>query len=147
VFVTLNMPGSENDARRPSERDVRMADNFRWLADAAQVAANADVRALVVIGHAEPGFGRGPAARDPYASYRAALGRTALQLAKPLLLIHGDDHRHAFDQPLFAPGTRRRVANFRRASPYGSPAMAPMIVSVDPTNPQLFEAKSGFPPR
>ena len=147
LFLTLNMPGSENDARRPAERDARMADNFRWLAAAAKDAAAADIRALVVIGHAEPGFGRGPAARDPYASYRAALGRTALALGKPMLLIHGDDHRHAFDQPLLAPGTREKVPNFWRASPYGSPAMAPMIVGINPANPQLFEVKSGLPPR
>jgi hypothetical protein len=147
LFVTLNMPGSENDARRPTERDARMADNFRWLAAAAKDASAADIRALVVIGHAEPGFSRGPAARDPYASYRAALGRTALELGKPMLLVHGDDHRHAFDQPLFAPGTRQRVDNFWRASPYGSPAMAPIIVGVNPATPQLFEVKSGLPPR
>jgi hypothetical protein len=146
LFVTLNMPGSENGARRPTERDARMADNFRWLASAAAEAADAGVLALVVIGHAEPGFGRGPAARDPYAAYRAALARTAIALGKPMLLIHGDDHRHVFDQPLPLPGSGRRIPNFRRASPYGSPAMAPMLVSVNPANPQLFEVRSGITP-
>jgi hypothetical protein len=69
------------------------------------------------------------------------LGATATRLGKPVLLVHGDDHRHAFDHPFGG-----RVPNLLRVSPYGSPGMAPAIVSVDPTVPRLFEARTGLTP-
>jgi hypothetical protein len=146
VFVTLNVPGSENNARMPDERDARMADNFRWLDAAAGQAARPDVRALVVVAHAEPALHRGPGARDPYASFRAALARHAARLAKPMLLVHGDDHRYAFDRPLRDPRTGQRVASVQRVSPYGSPSMAPAIVSVTAAARPAFDARSGLPP-
>jgi hypothetical protein len=144
LFVTLNVPGSENNARMPKERDARMRDNAAWLAEAAALASAADVRALVVATHAEPGFGRGPRARDPYAAFRRMLADAAAALAKPVLLVHGDDHRYAFDQPLEDPRTGRPVINVVRVSPFGSPGMAPAIVAVNPAAPVVFEARSGL---
>jgi hypothetical protein len=141
LFVTLNVPGSENNQRMPRERDARMADNAAWLAAAASLAARADTRALAIVMHAEPGFGRAPSARDAYASLRRTLSATATRLGKPVLLVHGDDHRHAFDRPF-----GDRVPNLFRVSPYGSPGMAPAIVSVNPAAPGLFEARTGLPP-
>jgi hypothetical protein len=146
LFVTLNIPGSENNARMPDERDARMADNFRWLEAAAVEAARPDVRALVVVAHAEPGLHRSPGARDPYASFRAALARHAARIAKPLLLVHGDDHRYAFDRPLRDPRTGQSVTGVQRVSPYGSPSMAPAIVSVTAAAQPAFDARPGLPP-
>jgi hypothetical protein len=146
LFVTFNVPGSENNARMPDERDARMADNFRWLDAAAGQAGRPDVRALVVVAHAEPALHRGPGARDPYASFRTALARHAGRLAKPVLLVHGDDHRYAFDRPLRDPRTGQRVDSVQRVSPYGSPSMAPAIVNVTAAARPAFEARSGLPP-
>jgi hypothetical protein len=146
LFVTLNVPGSENNTRMPGERDARMADNLRWLEAAAKLAAQPDVRALVVVAHAEPALDRGPESRDPYASFRAALARNAERLGKPMLLVHGDDHRYAFDRPLRDPRTGRRVDNLQRVSPYGSPSMAPAVVSVSAADRPVFEARSGLTP-
>jgi hypothetical protein len=146
LFVTLNLPGSENNARMPDERSMRMADNFRWLEAAAAQAAQPDLRALVVVAHAEPALHRGPGARDPYASFRMALARHAARLAKPMLLVHGDDHRYAFDRPLRDPRTGQSVAGVQRVSPYGSPSMAPAIVSVTAAARPAIDARSGLPP-
>jgi hypothetical protein len=144
VFATLNVPGSENNARMPKERDARMRDNLAWLDAAVALAALPDARALVIAFHAEPGFGRGAQARDPYAGLRRALAAAATRLGKPVLLAHGDDHRHAFDRPLADPRTGRPIANLLRVAPYGSPAMAPAIVTVNPAAPALFEARPGL---
>jgi hypothetical protein len=146
LFITLNVPGSENNARMPQERDSRMQDNLAWLDAAVTEATAGAMRALVVIAHAEPFFAHGRQARDPYAGFRSVLASRAQRLGKPMLLVHGDDHRYAFDQPLVDPHTGRRVANVHRVAPYGSPAMAPAVVTVNPTLPTLFEARSGLVP-
>lgn len=144
VFVTLNVPGTRNNARMPRERAARMADNLAWLDEAVRIAAGPGVRAIVVAAHAEPGFG--PLGDDAYASFRSALATRATALGKPMLLVHGDDHVHAFDRPLADKRTGRRIEHFLRLSPYGSPAAEPVIVTVNPALPQLFEARSGLPP-
>jgi hypothetical protein len=74
------------------------------------------------------------------------LATRAQQLGKPMLRVHGDDPRYSFDQPLADPRTGRKVGNFFRVAPYGSPAMAPAIVTVNPALPALFEARSGLTP-
>jgi hypothetical protein len=146
LFVTLNIPGSENNIRMPKEHDARMTDNFAWLDAAVATAARPDTRALAIVTHAEPGLGRGPQARDPYAGFRRALTAAASRLGKPVLLVHGDDHRYAFDQPLADPATGRALANLQRVAPYGSPAMTPAIVTVHPAGAPAFEARPGLTP-
>lgn len=138
VFVTLNMPGSFNNARMPEERRTRMAANFAWLARAAALAAQASSSALVVIAHADPKFGSSSRA---YASYRAALAAHAQQLAKPMLLVHGDGHIYRTDRPL------PQAPNFLRLETFGSPVVSAVIVTVQPGNAALFEIAPGPPGR
>lgn len=146
LFLTLNVPGSDNNQRMPEEFEARMADNRDWLDAAARMAASDAVRALVVVAHADPGFGGRPRRDDAYATYRGELAAVAIGLGKPMLLVHGDDHFYAFDRPLTDPRTGRRIEHFHRVSPYGSPAMEPVVVTVNPTLPQRFEARSGLTP-
>ncbi len=140
VFITLNMPGSANNAAMPDEQRTRMAANFAWLAQAVELASRAPLLGLVVIAHADPNFGAMRRA-DGYVAYRAVLAAQARRLGKPMLLIHGDGHIFRHDRPL------RGAPNFMRLATFGSPIVSSAIVTVEPGLPALFEIAPGPPGR
>ena len=148
VFVTLNVPGSNNgrtggaDARH----EERMKANFEWLDEAAKRAEAPDARGLVVFAHADPRFGRPVRGTDAYAAYREVLRTHAAWLRKPVLLVHGDGHRYRVDQPLADRATGARLANFTRVEVFGSPAVEWVRIDVDPATPQLFAIGPGIAP-
>lgn len=147
LFVTLNIPGSNNNLGRDdaldAEHAARMAANFEWLADAVRRASAADVQGLVVFAHADPGFARPARRLDGYLRFREALQTHAARLPKPLLLVHGDGHRYRVDQPLRDRATGRRLANFTRLEVFGAPQVNWVRIDVDPANPRLFAIAPG----
>ena len=109
VFVTLNLPGHDNNIRHP-EHAPRMRAAMAWLDEAAALAGKRS--GLVILMQANPFFAF---PRDGFASFRQKL--EALAAARPgrLLLIHGDTHLARDDEPL--PG-------LRRVEVWGSPFVA-----------------------
>jgi hypothetical protein len=99
VFVTLNVPGSNNNLRHP-EHAPRMQVVLQWLDEAAALA---EKRAgLVVLMQANP-FITLP--RDGYAPLRERLAALGERLPGRVVLIHGDTHFYRQDEPF--PGVRR----------------------------------------
>ena len=147
VFVTLNIPGSNNNLDRNAAMDAehaaRMAANFDWLDAAVRRAAAADIRGLVVFAHADPSFGGRSARVDGYARFRAALQAHVTALQKPLLLVHGDGHRYRIDQPLRDRATGARLETFTRVEVFGAPEVDWVRIDVDPANPRLFSIGRG----
>jgi hypothetical protein len=99
VFVTLNVPGHDNNVRHP-EHKPRMQEVLSWLEDAAALAESR--AGLVVLMQANP-FVTFP--RDGFASLRQSLERLAAKSSGRVVLIHGDTHLFRQDEPL--PGLRR----------------------------------------
>ena len=99
VFVTLNVPGHENNIRQ-AEAGPRMKAVFAWLDEAAALAANA--KGLVVLMQANP-FLAVP--RDGFGPLRKRLEELGTRSPGRLVLIHGDTHLYRDDEPL--PGMRR----------------------------------------
>ena len=117
VFVTLNVPGSNNNLRHAEHRP-RMQAVLSWLDQAA--AAAQDGKGLVVLMQANP-FVTLP--RDGYAELRTSLARLAARNPGRIVLIHGDTHLHRDDEPL--PG-------LRRIEVWGSPMVSWLRVSLSP---------------
>jgi hypothetical protein len=115
LFVTLNVPGSNNNLGRSpamdAEHAARMEAVFDWLEDAVSLAEAPDIGALVVLMHANPlfeGAAPRPGKTDGYAPLRHVLQSHAQWLSKPLVVVHGDTHRHKHDRPMrAAPGLVR----------------------------------------
>lgn len=147
VFVTLNVPGSNNNLGRNAAMDAehaaRMAANFEWLDAAVRRAAGRDVRGLVVFAHADPAFGGREGRVDGYARLREALRTHAAALAKPMLLVHGDGHRYRIDQPLRDRADGRRLETFTRVEVFGAPEIDWVRIDVDSANPRLFSVGRG----
>ena len=142
VFVTLNVPGSNNDgvpwsgafanaAAQAQEVQARNAANARWLDSAFDVAEESHAKALVLAIQADmwdpaalaPGAD-GLAGYTPFVQHLAA--RT-LAFRRPVLLLNGDSHLYEADQPLADPASSTgrihgtpAVANLTRITVQGS---------------------------
>jgi hypothetical protein len=130
VFVTLNVPGSNNnvgyDAASDAEARCRDAANAQWLDRAASLAAAPASRALVIAIQANPWVSKKPV----YDALRKHVESVHARLHKPVLFIHGDTHLYRVDYPFAVP--------VRRLETYGSPFVGWVRVTVDPSNPEPF---------
>jgi len=123
LFVTLNVPGPDNNARHmPEEFRSRSAAVARWLEQSFNIARGDRLRAVVIFMQANPWIS--PTSR--YFGFRELLARMAketLGFDGEVLLVHGDTHRYRMDSPLRDPASGALVANFTRVEVFGSPGM------------------------
>jgi len=141
VFVTLNVPGSEDntghDAANDREARCREEANRQWLEEAAGEAEASHARGLVVALQADPWAARTPV----YLPLLRHVGEVARRLDRPVLFVHGDSHTYRVDAP-FVDAHGAPIDNLTRLETYGSPFVGWVDVTVDPSNPELF----GFQP-
>src|SRR5258708_3139092 len=139
-FVTLNVPGSDNnvgfDPASDAEARCRDAANRRWLERAVSASEGPDTRGLGVAIQADPWVSRKRVYDDLVAQLQAA----AQRLGKPVLFVHGDTHTYMFDAP-FKNASGDVTPNLQRLETYGSPAVGWVKVSVDPGDPELFRVE------
>ena len=99
VFVTLNVPGNDNDRAHP-EMAARMRSVSAWLEAAAKLAEARE--GLVIFMQANPFE---TLRRDGYAGLRGELAALGRRMPGRVTLVHGDTHLARDDEPL--PGLRR----------------------------------------
>jgi hypothetical protein len=141
VFVTLNVPGSNNNLGRTPAMDqesaARMDAVLAWLDEGVRAAAAPGIGKLVVFMHADPDFAETHNRKQPdgYARLLDAFRRHAAALKKPLVVGHGDTHRFRHDRPL------EGVPNFVRIEVDGWPWLGWLKVGVatDPAEPISVE--------
>lgn len=163
VFVTLNIPGSNNNkvmsdkectdrsARTPAACAINNAEylerdsaNIAWLKEAFALAKAQHSPGLVVTFQADPGFDlpeteineRDNPGFSGYTAFLAALVRETEQFKGQVLLVHGDTHYFKVDKPLYDPA--HPLANLTRVQTFGSPAIHWVRVSVDPKSANVF---------
>ena len=131
LFISLNVPGSNNNLGRTpamdAEHAARMKAVLAWLYEALDLAGERRYQALVVLMHANPHFeaAQRPAnLPDGYGPLREALEAGARRLAKPLVVAHGDTHRFKNDRPV--PG----VPNLQRIEVDGWPQLGWLALRV-----------------
>ncbi|MBI3370563.1 MAG: metallophosphoesterase [Betaproteobacteria bacterium] len=117
LFVTLNVPGSNNNFGRTPEMDAEYAQRMRaveaWLENSFELAARENLSAVALLMQANPIFERQSAReRDGYSGLRMVLARHASRFPGPVLLAHGDTHWYRNDRP---------VPNLQRVEVFGSP--------------------------
>lgn len=103
LFVTLNVPGNNNNARMPDEVEARMKSVMAWI-DAAEKLAPAR---LVLLAQANPFV-----PRTGYAPLLARLERLGRSMPGRAYLLHGDTHVYRDDEPF---------AGLRRLEVWGAP--------------------------
>lgn len=158
IFVTLNMPGSNNDTlpwtngfespkAHAQEIEDRNAANMRWLDSAFERAQSKDAKAIVIALHADMWESEdGVSAYTPFIQHLAS--RTEF-FKNPVLLVNGDSHSFKRDKPLADPRSEtgsihhtQAVPNLTRISVQGStnnPAEW-LRLTIDPSAVDVFDA-------
>lgn len=161
LFVTLHMPGSNNNLGRTADMDAEYAArntaNIEWMRQAFEYAKKNNSRGLMLLTQANPRFedalpdrrrnaiGIGPLSKklSGYADFRQALQKEVLAYEKPIVLVHGDTHYFRMDKPIVIndnSGGRRgsMVENFTRVELFGYPESHWVRAVVDPSDPNVF---------
>ncbi len=143
MFVTLNLPGGDNNAGMPAESAARTAAALAWLQQAFAEARTEGLRGVVVLTQANP-FSSSGGIRRSFAGFIAVLARETTNYAGAVLLGHGDTHIHRVDQPLKHPDNGSVLRNFTRAEVFGSPQVNWLRVRVtDDGTRSRFEVSAG----
>jgi hypothetical protein len=117
VFVTLNVPGSNDDSlpwtapftdadAQAAERAARDAANGRWLHSAFELAADGHARAVVIGLQADmwdPAQIANGEGLDKYTPFVHQIADEVTAFGGPVLLLNGDSHLYEADHPLADP--------------------------------------------
>ena len=144
LFVTLNVPGSDNNfARDRAEFNARGVAVHEWIAQSFRFARAQQLAGVILMMQADPWVAVG-ARRYAFTPLFDALISETMNFSGEVMLIHGDTHRFRFDHPLLNPETRRPLANFTRIEVFGSPSVNWVRVRVENVGGRLkFEATPG----
>jgi hypothetical protein len=140
-FVTLNVPGSENNTGYgdgEEEARCRNEANAAWLERAVSLSERSETLALVILFQANPWHSK----RGAYDALLRQIEDAAKRLRKPVLLVHGDTHNQRVDAP-FVDWLGNPVPGLVRLETFGSPFLGWVKVTVDPDDPNVFR----FEPR
>jgi hypothetical protein len=160
VFVTFNVPGSNNDTlpwtgvfanpvAQAAEVAARSAANLRWLEKAFSEAEEESAKGIVIGLQADmwDPAAIGGDGLDQYTAFVQKLADLSVHFARPVLLINGDSHVFGSDQPLADPSSTtgnihhtQAVANLTRITVQGS-TTAPaewLRLTIDPNSAQVF---------
>jgi hypothetical protein len=162
VFVTVNLPGSNNDGlkwtapftdetARTREAAQRTLADIRWLEAAFRKAEEDDARAVLIGLQADmwdpSQVAAGGDGLGNYSILVHELASLALHFRRPVLLINGDSHVFEADRPLADPSSPTgmihgtpAVPNLTRITVQGS-TNAPaewLRLTIDPRTPEVF---------
>ncbi len=166
VFVTVNMPGSNNDtlpwaapfvnvAAQADEVAKRTAADIRWLHSAFVLATKLRAKGVVIGLQADmwdpAALVAGGDGLSAYKPFVQALADESVAFGKPVLLFNGDSHVYGKDQPLADPSSptgkvfnTQAVTNLMRVTVQGS-TTAPaewVRLTVNPRSKDLFTVEN-----
>ena len=160
VFVTVNLPGSNNDTvpwsgsfSNPAAQDQEVAErsgaDIRWLQAAFKRAEKDHAKGVVIAVQADMWDPEAVAANElgAYTPFVRQLAYLSVQFGRPVLLLNGDSHVYEADHPLADPTSAtgviygsQPVPNLARVTVQGS-TNAPaewLRLTIDPRDPNLF---------
>lgn len=144
LFITLNVPGGNNNYGRKMEPDAEfLARNpfvVDWLQQAFATACRDQLAGIVIVMQANPNLKHFTAGltHSGYRDLLETLRQETVTFPGQVLLVHGDTHWQRIDQPLRHPQTKLPVRNFTRVETFGYPFMGWVNVTIDSEDPQLF---------
>jgi hypothetical protein len=161
VFVTVNLPGSNNDGlrwtapftdetARQQEVAERTAADIRWLERAFAQAETDNAKGILIGLQADmwdpAALEAGGDGLDGYTGFVQELADLSVHFGRPVLLINGDSHVFEADHPLADPTSAtglihhtQAVSNLTRITVEGSTAADEWLrLSIDPRSSELF---------
>jgi hypothetical protein len=143
LFTSLHIPGSNNNFETrpgaPEEFFARNRANLAWIAASFAEAERTQAKAMVFHFQANMWLEKTP--RDDLSSGFTdsirAFTEGAARFAKPVLLIHGDEHVLTLDRPLLD-RDRRTIETALRLMVMGAREVGAVKIMVDPDSPNPF---------
>lgn len=143
LFVTLNLPGSDNNwserAKSRVEYDARNPQVLAWLRDSFALARRQQLPGIVLLFQANPGFkhfAQGLPHRG-YQEFLVTLREETLRFPGHVVAVHGDTHSSQIDHPI-RDSAGKRLKNFTRVETFGYPLMGWTRGIIDTDSPKLF---------
>jgi len=139
-FVSLNMPGHDNNVHHAKEYGPRNQANLRWLRESFRQAKTKGLPGLLLVIQANPFIeaDNEGASKPGFRDFLEVLRTEVREFPGQVVLVHGDTHQMQINRPLRERGSRKAVANFTRVETYGAPFLGWVEVSVDTAAPELF---------
>lgn len=142
LFVTLNLPGSNNWGLASEPRDEWKRRNpvvISWLKESFALARREQLGGIVLLFQGNPGFrhfSQGLTHRA-FAGFLDVLRAETLAFPGQVVAVHGDTHINRIDQPL-RDAEGHTVTNFTRVETFGYPLMGWTRAVIDTDAPVLI---------
>lgn len=147
VFATAHVVGSQNNhqANVPGAMEEwreRDAANAAWVRATFAEARATAAPAVALFFQADPfAADRGHPGFEPgFALFLQTLEREARAFAKPVLLVHADEHRYRLEVGIRFQADSEPVPNVTRLETFGAQNFHAVLVSVDPASTPVFVA-------
>jgi hypothetical protein len=140
LFIVAHIVGSGNNYRAdhpPSMKEFKSRNtaNLAFMKESFAEAIATDTPGVAVVIHANPDFEKGNS--EGFKDFLATMRVFLSEYHKPVVCIHGDSHYYRIDKP-FKNSTGQTYMHFTRMEVFGSPNVAGVVVSVNPTDSQVF---------
>jgi hypothetical protein len=149
VFATVHVVGSNNNLspNLPGAMDefrARDAANASWIRATFAEARATEAPGVALFFQAEPInalAGAVRAQRDSgFTNFLATIEAEARAFAKPVLLVHADEHRYRLEPKVAFANGAGPIENVTRLETFGANDLHAVLVTVDPASPQVFLA-------
>lgn len=146
VFATVHVVGSQNNhsTKVPGAMDefrARDAANAAWLRATFAEARAKDAPGIALFFQANPfahDRGKPPGSEPGFERFLTVLEAEARAFAKPVLLVHADEHRYRLDFGMRVRPDGEPVPNVTRLETFGEANVHGVLVVVDPKSTQVF---------
>ncbi len=145
VFATIHTVGSKNNrqANVPGAMEEwreRDAADTAWIRATFAEARAVKAPAVALFFQADPfADDKGETGyADGFETFLKTIEEEARAFAKPVLLVHADEHRYRLDVGMRFEATAAPLKNVTRLETFGALNMHAVLVTVDPGSPQVF---------
>ena len=145
VFATIHVTGSSNNRRTGVESAMaewraRDEANAAWIRATFAEAKNANAPGVALFFQANPfAADKGRAGYDAgFEVVLKAIETESRAYAKPVLLVHADEHRYRNDRAIRFAAESEPVPNVSRLETFGDQNVHAVLVTVDPESPDVF---------
>jgi hypothetical protein len=149
IFATVHVVGSNNN-RQPEvpgameEFQERDDANAAWIRAAFAEARHTQAPGLALFFQAEPINALATAERagtpSGFTQFLTTIDGEARSFAKPVLLVHADEHRYRHEAKVTLLRQSGPLENVTRLETFGANDIHAVQVVVDPASPQVFQA-------
>jgi hypothetical protein len=145
VFATVHAVGSTNNNQpnvpgAVSEYQARDAANAAWIRATFAEARTANAPGVALLFQADPfaADANQPGYRSGFELFLKTIEEEARAYAKPVLLVHADEHRYRLDFGMRFTQGAEPLPNVTRLETFGEMNMHGVLVVVDPASAQVF---------